>query len=32
MISNVCFRHQIEVLLIAHHADDQVKALENLEK
>ncbi|KAG7578561.1 tRNA(Ile)-lysidine synthase N-terminal [Arabidopsis thaliana x Arabidopsis arenosa] len=25
MISNVCFRHQIEVLLIAHHADDQAE-------
>ncbi|KAL1190554.1 tRNA(Ile)-lysidine synthase [Cardamine amara subsp. amara] len=25
MISNVCFRHQIKVLLIAHHADDQAE-------
>ncbi|CAD5324040.1 unnamed protein product [Arabidopsis thaliana] len=25
MISNVCFRQQIEVLLIAHHADDQAE-------
>lgn len=27
MFQNVCTKHQIEVLLIAHHADDQVRTV-----